>query len=943
MPPTLYLIDGHALAYRTFFALTRGATSAFTTHSGEPTAGIFGFASVLLRLFEQENPDYLAVAFDTGKTFRDQLYSEYKATRAKMPDELRSQIERIREMVDAFNLPRLERENYEADDVLGSVARWAVEHGLAVKIITGDRDLLQLVTPRVVVNLPGKSLAEARDFFPDDVLETLGVRPDQVVDYKALVGDTSDNIPGVAGVGEKTAIGLLKAYDSLDGVYAHIEEIQGAVRKKLEAGRDSAYLSQKLARIETGLDIAVDLQQARPEHFDPARVEELFRQLEFRSLMERLTNLEKRWGKIAGDKPTPGKQMELFAAAAEMRREPQGGGGTPLEMVPGAETLTIDTPEALESLVARLRQAQVIAFDTETTSTDAMRAVLVGISLAMEPEQGFYIPLGHDQGNQLPLDQVLSALRGPLTDPRIAKVGHNVKYDAMILARLGLKVFPLAFDTMIAEWLIEPTSHNLGLKNLAWVRKDLRMTPIEELIGKGKKQITMAQVEIPTAAAYAAADARAVLLLMPDLRRELQEVHGDRLLDEIEMPLVSVLAEMEMAGVMLDSGFLAQMSADLSQRLAEIEKQIHQAVGAPININSPQQLSEALFGRLKLAPPDRMAKTASGFYSTSAEVLETLRGQNSVVDLVLEYRELAKLKSTYADALPLEVNPETGRVHTSYNQTGAVTGRLASSDPNLQNIPIRRDLGRLVRRAFVASPGKVLLSVDYSQVELRIVAHMANDQAMLEAFHAHQDIHAATAAAVLGIPLEQVTKEQRRHAKSINFGLIYGMSAFGLMRATGLTLAESENFMQVYFEKFPGVKQYLDGMRLLAARQGYVETLLGRRRYFRELINQTNFNIRNRMEREAINAPIQGTAADIMKVAMLQVPPALAQAGLTGRMLLQVHDELVLECPVEELRQTAPLVQAVMSGAYELKAPLETEARCGYNWDELVAVSAWPV
>jgi DNA polymerase-1 len=937
MPPVLYLIDGHALAYRTFFAITRGSTAGFTTRSGEPTAGVFGFTSVLLRLLEQEHPDYLAVAFDTGRTFRDDLFPDYKGTRAKMPDELRSQIERVRQIVDAFNIPRLEVEGYEADDVLGSVARQAAGRGLGVKIITGDRDLLQLVSERIIVSLPGKSLADSKDYLAKDVIEYLGVRPDQVVDFKALVGDKSDNIPGVAGIGEKTAIALLQAYNDLDGVYAHLEEIAPGVRSKLEAGREAARLSHKLATIVTDLEVPLDLEHARPDYFDPAQVEALFRELEFRSLMARLMAIEQAYGKGRGQK---GQQLAMFDLPGS---PPQA---TPLQPVPKAPeastrpAILVDSVEMLQELVERLGSARAISFDTETTSTDSMRAELVGISLAVEPGQGYYIPIGHlpGLGAQLPLNRVLDALRPSLTDPSIPKVGHNLKYDFVVLARYGVRVLPLVFDTMIAEWLTNPASRNLGLKNMAWVRQDIRMTSIDELIGKGKKQITMAEVPIAQAADYAAADAEVVLRLMPELENEMVERHARALFEELEMPLVSVLADMEMEGVALDIHFLGQMASELSQRLAEIERQVYEAVGSPFNLNSPQQLSEALFQRLKIAPPDRTQRTATGFYSTSAEVLESLRGEHPVVDGVLEYRELSKLKSTYLDALPTQVNPTTGRVHTSYNQTGSVTGRLASSEPNLQNIPIRTETGRQVRKGFIASEGHVLLSVDYSQIELRIVAHMSGDQAMKAAFRLGQDIHATTAAAIYNVPLEKVDKDQRRRAKGINFGLIYGMSAFGLTRATDLTLAEAEDFMGSYFQQFPGVKKYLDGIRRLAAEQGYVETLLGRRRYFPNLKNQSDRNIRNREEREAINAPIQGSAADIMKVAMLRVPAALKRAGLSARMILQVHDELVLECPEAELDKTTEAVQDIMESAYQLDVPLLTEARFGPNWGQMQTI-----
>jgi len=588
----------------------------------------------------------------------------------------------------------------------------------------------------------------------------------------------------------------------------------------------------------------------------------------------------------------------------------------------------------LNALVRRLNDAKIISFDTETTSIDQMQAQLVGISLAVSEEKGFYIPVGHrsDLGEQLPLQVVLDALKAPLLNPSIPKAGHNLKYDYVVLARYGLKADPLIFDSMIAEWLINPSSRNLGLKNLAWVRLDLKMTEIEELIGKGKNQRSMDEIPINEAADYAAADAVVVLRLMPLLRAELEANQATRLMETMEMPLITVLADMEMRGIGLDAEFLAKMSGELHELMIEIQGKVFQSVGETFNLNSTQQLSAALFNRLGLEPPDRTRKTASGFYSTSAEVLEMMSGKHPAVDWVLEYREFSKLKSTYLDALPQQINPVTHRVHTSYNQTGSVTGRIASSDPNLQNIPIRTELGRQVRQAFVAAPGMQLLSVDYSQVELRIAAHMADDQAMLMAFQQNQDIHAATAAAIYGIPLDEVTKEQRRHAKAINFGLIYGMSAFGLTRTTDLTLAEAEDFVEAYFRQFPGVKLYLDHMRLVAAQDGFVETLLGRRRYFPGLKTQQNQNIRHREEREAINAPIQGTAADIMKLAMLHLHAALQEAGLSSRMLLQVHDELVLECPQDELQETARVVRMVMENAFRLKIPLHTEARHGKNW-----------
>ena len=928
MPPTLYLIDGHALAYRMYFALTGGGSSArWQTSTGEPTAGTYGFVRELLRVIEKEKPDYLAVAFDTGKTFRDEIFPQYKGTRAKMPDDLRVQIERIRQVVDAFNIPRLEMEGFEADDVLGSAAHWAAAQGLGVKIITGDRDLLQLVNQRTIVYLAGD---DQNYITPEDVLAKLHVRPEQVVDYKALVGDKSDNIPGVAGVGEKTTEVLLAKYGTLDAIYAHLDEIEPRWRTKLAAGKESAYMSQTLAAIRTDLPFSLDLEQARTNAFDPAKVEAILRELEFRTLVEQLKKLT---GTSAA---APAGQMSLFEQVPAPISEA-------LPISPrqtNLKTTVVDSPAELAALVKVLSKASTISFDTETTSTDEMTAGLVGISLAVASGQGYYIPVGHKAGAQLPLEQVLSALSIPMTDARIPKIGHNLKYDFIMLARYGLRVAPLAFDTMVAEYVLDPGSRNLGLKTMAEVRLGEAMTHIEELIGKGKNQRTMDEVEIAAAAPYAAADAETTLRLQPVLELELKRL--PKLWDlfiNIEMPLIGVLADMEMAGVALDKAFFAAFSVQLSERMAALEKQIYQAVGKTFNINSTQQLSSVLFETLHLTPPDRGKKTASGHYSTAAGVLDEMSGQHPVVDMILEYREYAKLKSTYVDALPVQIHPDTGRVHTSFSQTGTVTGRLSSSDPNLQNIPTRTDLGRRVRRGFIADPGNILVSLDYSQIELRIVSHMADDVAMLNAFRAGQDIHATTAAAIYGVPLDAVTKEQRRHAKAINFGLIYGMSAFGLTRSTELTLSESQDFVEAYFKQFPGVKKYLDGIRRSARETGYVETLLGRRRYFPALKGTLNQTLRNREEREAINAPIQGTAADIMKIAMIKIPPAIKQAGLHGRMLLQVHDELVLECPRAELSQTVAVARNVMENAYLMSIPLTTDARWGTNWDELQPIA----
>ena len=825
----MYLIDGHALAYRSYFALTgAGSGSRWVTSAGEPTAGVFGFASVLLRLLEQDRPDYLAVSFDVGKTFRDEIYPDYKGTREKMPDDLRVQIKRMRELVDAFNIPRLEREGYEADDVMGSVAKAVSKQGVGVKIITGDRDLLQLVDERIIVNLPGRQLADSTDYTPEKVKDKLGVRPDQVVDYKALMGDSSDNIPGVKGVGQKTAEVLLGDYDTLDGIYEHLEDLKPAQKNKLEADKDNAYLSQKLAQIVTDLEIEIDLEEARPEKFKPSEVQELFRVLEFRSLMKRLNTV---MGLLGVEVGADGDQLTMFGGAQEEE-----------QAAPKVDTEweVVDSQEALDGLVKELNAAEIISFDTETTSTDQMSADLVGIALATEAGKGYYVPVAHTEGEQLPMDAVLKALKKPLENAKIPKAGHNLDYDNVVMRRYGVNPKPLAFDSMVAEWLRDPSSRNLGLKSLAWVRINVEMTEISELIGTGRKQISMAEVPIEKAAPYAASDAEIVLRLKPLLEKDLEDTGAVKAFEQQEMPLVPVISQMEMAGIALDVDFLAKMSKELEGELAKIAEKIYKQAGMEFNLNSPAQLAQALFEQMKIEPPDGTKKTASGSYSTAAEVLEALKEEHEVVQWVLEYRELSKLKSTYLDALPRQVNAETGRVHTSYNQTGSVTGRLASSEPNLQNIPIRTERGRKVRRAFVADEGKLLMAIDYSQIELRVVAHIANDKTMLQAFKEDQDIHAATAARILDKDLKDITDDDRRNAKAVNFGLIYGMSAFGLTRSSDLTLAEAQDFVKAYFEQFPEVRAYIDGTKELAAEKGYIETLMGRRRYFYGLKEGTN-------------------------------------------------------------------------------------------------------
>lgn len=908
----LVLIDGHALAYRVFHALP---VEGFATREGEPTNATYGFTATLLNILQEHQPDYIAVCFDAGRSGRDEMYAGYKSQRDRMPEEMRVQMDRIRQIVEAFGIPIFELEGMEADDLLGTLARQAAEKGVETLIVTGDQDLLQLVGPHVRVFLSGRRLSEGTVYDEEAVRARYGgLSPAQLRDYKALVGDKSDNIPGVAGVGEKTAVELLQQYGSLEGIYNHLERIEKPrFRSLLEQGREAAFLSRQLSTIRADLPVTLDLEACTVRHYDRARVLDLFRRLEFRSLIERLPGEDRLV-----------RQLPLFG---EERIAPR----------PAPTRYHVVTePAQLAALVEQLSRAAAVTFDTETTSQDAMRAGLVGLAFTDREGEGWYIPVGHRWGDQLPLPQVLETVRPLLEDPLLPKQAHNAKYDLEVLARHGVRVRGLSFDTMIAEWLTDPASHNLGLKNLAFARLGVEMTSIQELIGSGRRQLTMAEVGIEQAAAYAAADVDMTHRLAKVLEPELRQKGHWELFVQMELPLVEVLVAMEETGVMLDIPFLERMSAELARRLAELEEEIQRAVGYPFNVNSNQQLAKALFEGLKL-PTRGVPRTATGQYSVAAGVLESLQGAHPVIELILEQRELAKLKSTYVDALPALVNPETGRVHTSYNQTGTVTGRISSSEPNLQNIPIRSPLGRQVRQAFVARQGWVLLGADYSQVELRVLAHISGDPGLLAAFQRGEDIHATTAAAIFDIPLKEVTPEQRRFAKQVNFGLIYGMSTYRLARDAGLTQAEAENFVSQYFGRFPRVRDYLENTIAQAKNRGYVETLLGRRRYFPQLQSTApgQEQARRQAEREAVNAPIQGSAADIIKQAMLQLHQALLEKGLQARMTIQVHDELVLEVPQDELRIVAPIVRRTMESAYPLRAPLKVDLKVGSNWGEM--------
>ena len=923
-PAKLVLIDGHALVYRAYFALP----STMATSQGELTNAVFGFASMLLNVLRDEQPDYLAVTFDIGRTFRHEAYAEYKANREEMPDDLHIQFKRIYQLLATLDIPTYSAEGYEADDVLAALAEQAEEQGVDTLIVTGDTDTFQLVDPHVRVLTPRRSFGDTVVYDEAGIRERYGLEPKQLIDYKALVGDTSDNVPGVRGIGAKTATKLLQEYGSVEAIYEHLDEISSSrFRNALENGRDVAFLSKYLVTITTDVPVSLDLEASRVGEFDRQQVVELFRELEFRALLNRL----------------PGAREPAATAQLSLFEEAEASAGT----LQAAEYQIVDSVAALEAMAAELSQSEAIVVDVESTSVDPMAAALVGIALTAQEGKGYYVPVDHNPNSpisqspspNLPLSTVTEKLGSVLQDPNIPKYAHNANYDLTVMAEHGMEVGPVTCDTMIAEWLLNPSSRNLGLKNLAWNRLGVEMTPIEVLIGKGKNQITMDRVAVEKAAPYACADVDMTLRLANQLQPELRERALWPLFSEVEMPLVPVVVEMQRAGVRLDVDALSAMSRQLGKRLGELQVEIEQIVGHKVNVNSPQQLSMALFDEMGMALP-WMRRGKSGHYSTAADVLDKLRDTHPVVELILEYRQLSKLKGTYVDALPALVNPRTGRVHTSYNQTGSVTGRFSSSNPNLQNIPIRTELGRQIRRAFVARSGWLLLAADYSQVELRVLAHISGDATMLAAFARGEDIHASTAAAIYGVPLDEVTPDQRRVAKTTNFAISYGVTGYGLSDRTDLTPEKAEAFIQTYFQTYPQIKEYIDRTHEQAREQGYVETLLGRRRYFPELSTKArvHHNARQSAYRMAINAPIQGTAADILKVAMNRLWRDLQARGLRSRMILQVHDELVLEVPEDELDEVIPLVIETMEGAFDLDAPLKVDAKVGENWLEMTPV-----
>lgn len=902
---SIMLVDGYGLAFRAFHALPE----TLATASGEVTNAVYGFSSMLLDALGQYRPDYVIVCFDVGKTFRHEAFDGYKAHRAPMPDSMRQQMDRIFEVLEALNVPVCTKEGYEADDVIGTLAREGSAAGMKVLIVTGDSDLLQLAEGTVQIVLPGRQrFGDYREFDRGGVEARYGFEPERIPEYKALVGDTSDNIPGVPGIGQKTATTLIQTYPSLETMHEHLDEIKPPrARASLEENYDQALAGRDLATIVRDLDLDVQLEECVVGDYDRPKAVELFRALEFRTLAQKLP--------------------ESIAKFDERPTGPEPG-----------TRIIIRTSSQLDELVEELTAADAIALDVESTSVDQMLAELVGISFATTPDRSFYIPLRHDdESEQLAIELVRERLRPILANPETVFYTHHGKYDAIVLERAGFPRFRITFDTMIAAYLLGETA--LDLKSLAFTKLGMEMTEITELIGRGKAQTTMDKVDSDRAGNYAAADVEATYRLEEVFAPRLAEQHQQQLFDEIEIPLIDVLIDMEEAGIAVDVEVLQTLSRQLAGQLDELEHDIYREAKHDFNINSTRQLGTVLFDELGL-PRGRKTKTG---YSVGQEVLEGLRHQHPIVDDILEYRQLLKLKSTYVDSLPAQVNPYTGRIHTSYNQTIAATGRLSSTDPNLQNIPVRTDVGRSVRRAFIADNRQdhhafdeeaVLVSADYGQIELRLMAHMSGDETLRQAFNEGKDIHAATAADVYGIDIADVTPDLRRIAKSVNFGIMYGMQAYGLSRDTGMSRPEAQQFIDTYMARLPGVRAYLDETKQLAARQGYVSSLFGRRRYVGD-ITSSNYNVRQAAERMAINMPLQGTAADIMKIAMIQVRDRMRDAGLRSRMLLQVHDELVFETPLSEIPTLAELVCDIMTHVVELSVPLEVDVKAGPNWDQL--------
>jgi len=916
----LVLVDGSSYLYRAFFALPPLSNSR-----GEPTGALLGVANMLHKLLKDEQPELIAVVFDApGKTFRDDLFEQYKAHRAPMPDDLRAQTQPLLELVQAMGLPMLRVEGVEADDVIGTLAMQAAQQGIDVLISTGDKDMAQLVGPHITLI---NTMTNSR-YNRDGVKTKFDVFPEQIIDYLSLVGDSVDNIPGVPKVGPKTAAKWLNEYQTLDNLLANADKITGKVGENLRASFESLELSRKLAKIDCAVALAVtpDALKAQPPTVDELR--KIYKHYELNALLRQLEGQQ--GGTLAPSSPAGrGDEEEVGTTLSSSSHEE-----APSERAPQGEYETIFTQAQLDAWLEKLKRAEVFAIDTETTSLDYMSAELVGIALAVEANKAAYLPVAHNYPGaleQLSRDAVLAQLKPLLESEQHAKLGHHLKYDAHIFANYGIDVKGMRFDSMLESYVLNSTATRHDMDSAAKKYLGVDTIHYEDVCGRGAKQITFDQVDIEVATKYSAEDADITLRLHQMLWAQLQkEPKLKEVYETIEQPLVPVLLRMEHQGVLIDAALLRKQSQQLSEQMQKLVEQCHLAAGQPFNVDSPKQLQDILFNKLSIPV---LRKTPTGQPSTAEDVLEELAANHELPRLIIEYRGMAKLKSTYTDKLPLQINSRTGRVHTSYHQAVAATGRLSSTDPNLQNIPIRSAEGRRIRQAFVAPPGHVLVAADYSQIELRIMAHLSGDQSLLDAFAADRDIHQATAAEVLSIPLEQVSSEQRRSAKAINFGLIYGMSAFGLAKQLGVPRGEAQRYIDVYFARYPGVKHYMDRTRLQANELGYVETVFGRRLYLPD-IQSRNASLRQYAERSAINAPMQGTAADIIKRAMIDVDGWLQTSKFAAKIIMQVHDELVFEVPEAQRDALIEQVRTRMCAAASLNVPLKVDIGTGLNWDE---------
>ncbi|MGB4269358.1 MAG: DNA polymerase I [Spirochaetota bacterium] len=890
---TLFVVDGHALCYRAYFALQR---NPLINSKGQNVSAIYGFFRMLLRLLQTQKPDYTIIAFDPPKkSFRFSIYPEYKAQRAKMPDDLRSQIEEIKVILQELGFTVVIMDDYEADDVLGSIAN-QYSGKYKVVLVTGDKDAYQLLSDRNVSIYAGKKgITEFESINADAVVEKLGVKPEQIIDYMALTGDAVDNIPGVKGIGEKTASKLLQQYGTLDNIYKHLHELTGKIKEQIESQKDSAYLSRQLVTIKTDISLPLSIEKALTPDLHKEKVRQLFKNLEMDSIARELGNAEK---------------------------------SISVKEIAGYSTIT--DIDSLNNVIEAIKKAGLVSFDTETTSSRPMEAELVGVSFSIAPESGWFIPVGDSSlwvYNAMPKDQMLLKIKTILEDETIKKIGQNIKYDMLIMLNCGITLKGIYFDTMVASYLLNPGLRRHNLDDLASEYLNYTKITYDELVKDGKKVQHITQVPLQKLSHYAIEDADIALRLYHVLYKKLEEENLLELFLNVEMPLVTVLAYMEYYGVKIDLAHFETLSKELSHKIKQTEERIYSLAGVSFNINSTRELSHILFEKIGLKP---VKKTKTGF-STDIQVLEALRGQHEIIDYLVEYRTLSKLQTTYVDTLPALVNPKTGRIHTSFNQTVTATGRLSSSDPNLQNIPVRDEFGKNIRAGFVVEKGCRMLSADYSQIELRLAAHLSGDPTMIEAFHKGIDIHAQTASAVFNVPLENVTDAMRRQAKIINFATIYGVSPYGLSQQADISFDDATRFIEKYFRAYPKIKEYIDSTIAFARKHGYVQTLLGRKRYIPEITSSNQFR-REGAERIAINTPIQGTSADMIKMAMITIHKSFVDKKLKSRMILQVHDELVFEVPEDEKDIVEGIVVGAMKSAITLNVPVVVDVGWGKNW-----------